>query len=46
VRISVEKVSEIARSPSGKFRYVISKAAETRLASFTKDSQIAESHKS
>jgi phenylacetate-CoA ligase len=43
VHISVEKVSAIPTAPSGKFRYVISKAAETRLASFTKpnDSQIA-----
>jgi phenylacetate-coenzyme A ligase PaaK-like adenylate-forming protein len=43
VQISLEKVSEISRSASGKFRYVISKAAETRLGILAKphESQIA-----
>jgi phenylacetate-CoA ligase len=36
VDVSIEKVSAIPTAPSGKFRYVISKAVETRLASFTK----------
>jgi phenylacetate-CoA ligase len=40
MRISLEIVSEIPRSASGKFRYVISKAAESRVGFF------AEAHES
>ena len=35
VEIKIERVSEIPSLPSGKFRYVISKAADARLGCFT-----------